>query len=348
MDSNDRNSSQSATIIPLPRPESGQGGRISAQPPRLLDRVRASLLARHYSKRTVRAYVGWIRRYIVFHGKRHPDEMGGVEVGVFLSNLATEAKVSSSTQNQALAALLFLYQQVLERELEWLGDLVHARRPKQVPVVLGRQEARDLLARLRSPVWLVCSLLYGAGLRLLEALRLRVKDIDLDRREIVVRRGKGAKDRRTVLPDALVEPLRAHLAAVKKKHEADLAAGAGSVALPEALDRKYPNAAREWSWQWVFPATRTHTDRDTGEERRHHLHESVIQRAVRQAVIAAGIAKIASPHTLRHSFATHMLEDGYDIRTIQELLGHRDVTTTMIYTHVLNRGGLGVRSPLDR
>jgi integron integrase len=345
---NDRHPSQGATIIPLPRPQSGQGGRLSAQPPRLLDRVRASLHARHYSKRTVQAYVGWVRRYIVFHGKCHPDQMGSVEVGAFLSHLAIDGKVSASTQNQALAALLFLYQQVLGRELEWLGDLVHAKRPKQVPVVLGRQEARDLLARLEGPVWLVCSLLYGAGLRLLEALRLRVKDIDLDRREIIVRRGKGGKDRRTVLPAVSVEPLRAHLVAVKKMHDADLVVGAGAVALPDALARKYPNAACEWIWQWVFPATRPYTDRDTGEKRRHHLHETVIQRAVRQAAIATGITKPVSPHTLRHSFATHQLEDGYDIRTIQELLGHRDVSTTMIYTHVLNRGSLGVRSPLDR
>jgi integron integrase len=348
MRSDHRKPSQGATIIPLPRPESGQGGRITAQPPRLLDRVRASLHARHYSPRTVQAYVGWIRRYMVFHGKRHPDQMGGVEVGAFLSNLAIAGKVSASTQNQALAALLFLYQQVLGRELEWLGDLVHAKRPQQVPVVLRRQEVRDLLARLEGPVWLVCSLLYGAGLRLLEALRLCVKDIDLDRCEIIVRRGKGGKDRRTVLPNASVEPLRTHLAAVKKMHEADLGTGAGAVALPDALERKYPNASREWNWQWVFPSTRPYTDRDTGEKRRHHLHETVIQRAVHQAAIASDITKPVTPHTLRHSFATHQLEDGYDIRTIQELLGHRDVSTTMIYTHVLNRGGLGVRSPLDR
>jgi integron integrase len=321
---------------------------MSAGSPRLLDRVREALRARHYSKRTERAYVGWIRRFILFHGKRHPEEMGSPEVGAYLSSLASEGKVSASTQNQALAALLFLYQQVLGRELEWLGDIVHAKRPRQVPVVLGRDEARDLLARLHGPVWLVCALLYGGGLRLLEALRLRVKDLDLDRREITVRRGKGAKDRRTVLPTSLVEPLRSHLADVRRVHDGDLAIGAGSVAVPDALDRKYPGISREWRWQWVFPATRSYTDPDTGQARRHHLHETVIQRSVRQAALAAGITKPATPHTLRHSFATHLLEDGYDIRTIQELLGHSNVSTTMVYTHVLNRGGRGVRSPLDR
>jgi integron integrase len=341
-----RNSSRSATIIPLVRPNLGQTSGIPATPPRLLDQVRASLRARHYSVRTEKAYVGWIRRFILFHGKRHPESMAEVEIGAYLSSLA-EAKVSSSTQNQALAALLFLYQQVLGRELEWLGNLVHAKRPKHVPVVLGREEARSLLARLDGPVWLVCAVLYGAGLRLLEALHLRVKDIDMDRREIVVRGGKGQKDRRTVLPDTLVKPLRSHLTAVQTQHDGDISLGAGAVSLPDALGRKYPNAAREWIWQWVFPATRTYTDPTTKEVRRHHLHESVIQRAVRQAAVAARISKPVTPHTLRHSFATHLLEKGYDIRTIQELLGHKDVSTTMIYTHVLNRGAGGVRSPLD-
>jgi integron integrase len=319
-----------------------------AKPPRLLDQVRESLRARHYSARTEKAYIGWIRRFILFHGKRHPETMAEAEIGAYLSSLASEAEVSASTQNQALAGLLFLYQQVLGRELQWLGNLVHAKRPAHVPVVLGREEARSLLARLDGPVWLVCALLYGGGLRLLEALQLRVKDIDLDRREIIVRRGKGQKDRRTVLPGVLVERLRAHLATVKVQHDGDIILGAGAVALPEAIDRKYPNAPREWIWQWIFPATRTYTDPASQEVRRHHLHESVIQRAVRQAAVAARITKPVSPHTLRHSFATHLLEDGYDIRTIQELLGHKDVSTTMIYTHVLNRGPSGVRSPLDR
>jgi integron integrase len=341
-----------ATPGGTPRGESGgepAGGPAGtpAQSPRLLDQVRAAVRMRHYSHRTEKAYVGWIRRFILFHGKRHPAEMGKAEVTRFLSHLAVATKVSASTQNQALSAVLFLYRDVLRTELDWLDGVVRAKRPQRVPVVLTREEVRAILDRLHGVERLMASLLYGAGLRLLECCRLRAKDVDLPRRELVVRDGKGAKDRVAPVPMRLVDPLAEHLDRVRRQHEEDLRQGAGSVELPFAIERKYPRAAWEWGWQWVFPATRSYLDPASGRRRRHHLHESVLQRAVREAVIGARISKRASCHTLRHSFATHLLEDGYDIRTIQELLGHKDVTTTMIYTHVLNRGGRGVRSPLD-
>jgi integron integrase len=315
--------------------------------PRLLDRVRAAIRARHYSPFTERAYVAWIKRYIFFHGKRHPLEMGSAEVTEFLSSIAQRGRVSASTQNQALNALLFLYREVLHRELVGIDAGVRAKRPPRLPVVLTRGEVAAVLRRLDGVCWLMASLMYGAGLRLLECSSLRVKDVDLPRGEITVRDGKGRKDRMTVLPSRLAAPVHGHLERVSQIHLGDLRGGLGSVALPNGLDRKYPSARREWSWQWVFPARRFYVDRQTGERRRHHLHETVVQRAFKRAVIAAGIAKPASCHTLRHSFATHLLESGYDIRTIQELLGHSDVATTMIYTHVLNRGPRGVKSPLD-
>jgi len=315
--------------------------------PKLLDRVREAIRARHYSPRTERAYVSWIRRFIVFHRKRHPREMGAAEVEAFLSALATVGRVSASTQNQALSALLFLYGEVLGVAMDGLAGVVRARKPHRLPVVLTRDEVRHVLAELRGSVRLAALLMYGAGLRLMECVELRVKDVDLEQREIRVRDGKGRKDRVTVLPLAAVDAIARHLAQVRALHARDLEAGGGWVALPDALARKYPNAGREWGWQWIFPATRTYVDAGNGQRRRHHLHEAVIQRVFKQGVRRAGIAKAATSHTLRHSCATHLLEGGYDIRTVQELLGHRDVATTMVYTHVLNRGGRGVRSPLD-
>jgi integron integrase len=325
-----------------------QPATIHPQPARLLDRVRAALRARHYSPRTEEAYVAWIRRFILFNGKRHPEDMGEVEINTFLSHLATERNVAASTQNQALAALLFLYGAVLGLDVPWLECLVRARKPARLPVVLSRDEVRRLLGRVRGTPNLVCRLLYGTGMRVLEGLRLRIKDIDFERNETIVRDGKGGRDRHTVLPASLREPLEEHLARVRALHEADVAAGAGTVRLPGALAGKYPNAGREWPWQWVFPARTVWRDEASGALMRHHLHESAVQKAVHAAALQAGLTKPVGCHTLRHSFATHLLEDGYDIRTIQELLGHRDVSTTMIYTHVLNRaGGRGVRSPVD-
>jgi len=320
----------------------------TSKSPRLLDLVSEAIRVRHYSRRTERAYTGWIRRYVKFHDMRHPRDMGELEVTAFLTDLAVRGKVSASTQNQALSALVFLYREVLKQELPWLDDLVRAKRSRHLPVVLTRPEVDALLANLRGVEKLVASLLYGSGLRLLEALRLRIKDVDLQRHEILIRDTKGKKDRVTMLPDRLVGPLRDQIDRTVRQHEQDLANGHGSVQLPGALATKYPRAAWETGWQWLFPATRLYRDRETGHRRRHHLHESVVQRSVKTAVRLARIAKSATCHTLRHSFATHLLEAGHDIRTIQELLGHKDVSTTMIYTHVLNRGGRGVQSPLDR
>jgi integron integrase len=329
-------------------PSVGEGADgLVAQRPRLLDQVRAALRLRHYSARTEAAYVQWIRRFILFHEKRHPLTLGARHVAVFLTHLATEADVSASTQNQALNALTFLYGQVLGRNLEALGGFVRARKPQRLPVVLTVAEVRTLLAQLHGSARLVASLLYGSGLRLLECLELRVKDVDFAQKEIRLRQGKGRKDRVTPLPEACVAALQEHLVTVRALFEADLRDGFGGVVLPGALGRKYPNAGREWGWQWLFPAGRRYRDEAAGMERRWHLHETAVQRAVKKAVRVAGIAKPAGCHTLRHSFATHLLESGYDIRTVQELLGHRDVKTTQVYTHVLNRGGRGVRSPLD-
>lgn len=318
------------------------------RPATLIGRLREAIRARHYSRRTEEAYVGWVRRFIVWSGRRHPRELGAGDVRRFLSRLATVRRVSASTQNQALSALVFLYREVLADPLPEVEGVVRAKRPRRLPVVLTRAEASSVIERLQGPTRLVAILLYGSGLRLLEALTLRVKDLDFDKGQLTVRGGKGNKDRVTVLPAVAAPALRAHLARVRRLHVRDLAAGAGAVELPDALARKYPNAAREWSWQWVFPATRVYRDPATGDRRRHHLHETAVQRAVKEAMLAAEITKRASCHTFRHSFAIHLLEDGYDIRTVQELLGHTDVSTTMIYTHVLNRGGLGVVSPLDR
>lgn len=315
--------------------------------PRLLEQMSNALWTRHYSPRTEKAYRQWVKRYIYFHGVRHPAEMGEPEINAFLTYLAVECNVSASTQNQALSALLFLYRTVLDRELGDLGRIAHAKKPKKLPVVLTRDEARALLDQLDGDKWIMASLLYGSGLRLSECLELRVQDLDFGRNEVYVRNGKGAKDRVTMLPSALQEPLREHLVRVREIHQRDLKDGWGRVELPAALERKYPNAPAEWRWQWVFPQQRRWVNTRTLQQGRHHVHETVLQRAVKEAVRAADIKKNAGCHTLRHSFATHLLESGHDIRTIQELLGHKSVSTTMIYTHVLNKGGLGVSSPLD-
>ena len=318
----------------------------ATKPPGLIQCYRELLQTRHYARRTVKTYEQWLRRFLRFHGMRHPREMGSTEVNAFLSHLAVNEQVSASTQNQALAALLFLYRNLLERELE-LDGVVRARTRQRLPVVLSEAEVRAVRQQLEGEPALVVGLLYGSGLRLMEALRLRVKDLDVERRQLTVRDGKGGKDRLTLLPQSLVPALQEHLLQVRSIHRNDLNAGWGRVLMPYALERKYPNASREWGWQWVFPQQKRWRDPETGHQGRHHLDPSVVQKAVKRAVAAAGVSKAASCHTFRHSFATHLLERGQDIRTIQELLGHKDVSTTMIYTHVLNRGPLGVRSPAD-
>ena len=315
---------------------------------RLLDQVREATRRLHYSIRTEDAYVLWVKRYVLFHGKRHPLEMGEPQVVEFLTHLAVHEDVAASTQNQALSALLFLDKLVLERPLEWVNEeIVRAKRPERLPVVLGRDEAKAVLARLDGTAWLTGSLLYGSGLRLMECLRLRVKDVDFARNQILVRDGKGQKDRATLLPATLVEPIRRQVERVRAVHEGDVHEGFGRVYLPHALAEKYPEADRQLAWQYLFPSGRRSADPRTGVIRRHHLAESALQKAVKRAVRATGLLKPASCHTFRHSFATHLLESGYDIRTVQELLGHQDVRTTMIYTHVLQAGPLGVLSPLD-
>ncbi|MDO9556122.1 MAG: integron integrase [Coriobacteriia bacterium] len=320
---------------------------MTAQTPKLMDQIRDALRARHYSVRTEQAYVLWSRRFIIFHGMRHPSAMGEDEINEFLTHLAVERHVSASTQNQALAALLFLYRNVLNRPVGELGEIVRAQRPVHLPVVLTRDEVRQVLAQLDGDAHLMVTLLYGSGLRLSECLRLRVQDVDFDRREITVRDGKGGKDRVTTLPEKSIPALTQQLQRARVVHEADLVDGWGAVILPMALDRKYPHAVFEWLWQWVFPQERRWRNAETGEQGRHHVHATVLQRAVRDAARRSGVTKRVGCHTFRHSFATHLLDDGYDIRTIQELLGHKDLRTTMIYTHVLNRGGRGVRSPMD-
>lgn len=321
---------------------------IDSQPPKLLDQVRDRIRVKHYSIRTEAQYVHWVKRFILYHGKRHPRDMGGKEVESFLTHLATAGNVSSSTQNQALSALLFLYREVLGINLPWMDNVIRAKKPRRLPTVLTGNEVSTVLERMPGTYGLMGRLLYGTGMRLMECCRLRVKDVDFERCEIIIRDGKGGKDRVTMLPQALVAVLQEHLVRRRHLYEEDLAKGMAEVFLPDALERKYPDAIQSWGWQYVFPSGSYSVDPRSGRERRHHLDEKLLQRAMKKAVAAAGISKPATPHTLRHSFATHLLQSGYDIRTVQELLGHSDVSTTMIYTHVLNKGGRGVASPLDQ
>ena len=317
-------------------------------PSPFLELCRRKIRLKHYSLRTEQAYLDWIKRFILFHGKRHPMELGADQVTAFLTHLAVDRGVSASTQNQAKSALLFMYKEVVGIELPWLDQVERAKSPQRLPVVLTREEVALVLRRLQGVHRLIGHLLYGTGMRVMEGVRLRVKDVEFTRREILVRNGKGQKDRVAVLPDRIAAPLKRQMEAARALHESDLGAGRGEVFLPEALGRKYPGAARHWGWQYVFPAPTVSRDPRSGVVRRHHLGDQAFQRAMRQAVLDAGLTKPATPHTLRHSFATHLLDAGYDIRTVQELLGHSNVSTTMIYTHVLNRGGRGVVSPLDQ
>ncbi len=319
----------------------------TVKPERLLMQMRQVLRSRHYSRSTEKTYCHWVLRFVQFHNRRHPAEMGEAEINGFLSHLALRAKVSASTQNQALSAILFLYRALLRRKVGNLSDVVRARRPKHLPVVMTKREARAVIGRLEGTVWMIGCLMYGAGLRLRECLRLRVQDVDFGANQIVIRDGKGFKDRITLLPESVKEPLIEHLKAVRALHKEDLSDGYGRVELPYALARKYPNAASEWRWQFVFPQKARWCNTETGRQGRHHLDESIVQKAVRAAVRESELVKRITCHTFRHSFATHLLEDGYDIRTVQELLGHKDVRTTMVYTHVLNKGGMGVKSPMD-
>ena len=319
----------------------------TGKPKKLLEQTRDVLRLKHYSLRTERSYCDWIKRFIHFHQLRHPKEMGAEDISAFLTHLARVGNVSAATQNQALSALLFLYQQVLKQEVGWIEEVERAKRPKRMPIVLTRDEVHKIFAHLHGMPRLMAGLLYGSGLRLMECVRLRIKDVDFGYTRITVRDGKGAKDRVTMLPVNMAASLQRHLAKIKAQHEQDLEDGFGSVHLPSALERKYKNASREWTWQFVFPSSRISLDPRTGIRRRHHVDENVLQVAVKRAVRASGVNKPATCHTLRHSFATHLLENGYDIRTVQELLGHKDVSTTMIYTHVLNKPGIGVKSPLD-
>ena len=314
---------------------------------RLLDQVREVMRLKHYSLRTEQTYIQWIKRFIFFHQQRHPREMGAPEVKAFLTDLAVRHRVAASTQNQGLNALVFLYQKVLDLSLGEIGEYARAKRPQRLPVVLTREEVQRLLAAMKDTYQLMTRLLYGTGMRLMECIRLRVKDVEFERNQLIVREGKGQKDRVTVLPSSIKPALQDHLARIKLRHEQDLKEGYGQVYLPNALAQKYPVADREWGWQWVFPSAKRSVDPRSGRERRHHIQEVGLQRAVKEAVRLSGINKPASCHTLRHSFATHLLESGYDIRTVQELLGHKDVSTTMIYTHVMQQPGIGVKSPLD-